>query len=220
MRKSHLHQAQDACHPPIAGHNNSADHPTVFEVVRPGMVPSQRLADPLAVGVATAALFAAYALVVQHRVDVHGVLLTLKTSLRGRGGRRSSYWLCDVCTYHIEHVQQWRKLISNQLNMDFQLAGLGGRDVKCGFSVWWLLFTPLWSCQKCVGEGRLHSEGLEGRRIREDGAQHKGWGCVCMGVCVCSAGQRGRRGGGGGGRMSWNYSYSFIPERKALDSHT
>jgi len=59
-----------------------ADHPAASVVVRPGMVPSQRLADPLAVGVAATALVAAHALVVQHGVDVHCALLALETSLR------------------------------------------------------------------------------------------------------------------------------------------
>lgn len=45
------------------------------------MVASERFTDPLAVGVAAAALGAANALVVQHGVDVHGALLTLQTSL-------------------------------------------------------------------------------------------------------------------------------------------
>lgn len=78
-----LDQTQDARHPPVAGHDNSADHPAASVVVRPRVVPSQRLADPLAVGVAAAALVAAHALVVQHGVDVHGALLALEASLRG-----------------------------------------------------------------------------------------------------------------------------------------
>lgn len=47
------------------------------------MVAPQRLADPLAVRVAAAALVAAHPLVVQHWVDVHGVLLALQASLSG-----------------------------------------------------------------------------------------------------------------------------------------
>lgn len=82
----HLHQAQNARHPPVAGHDNSAGHPAASVVVRPRVVPSQRLADPLAVGVAATALGAAHALVVQHGVDVHGALLALQASLRGDRG--------------------------------------------------------------------------------------------------------------------------------------
>lgn len=53
-------------------------------MVRPWVIPSQRLADPLAVGVAATALVAAHALVVQHGVDIHvALLLALETSLRG-----------------------------------------------------------------------------------------------------------------------------------------
>lgn len=77
-----LHKTQNACHPPVAGHDNSTDHPAASVVVRPRFIPSQRLADPLAMGIAATALRAAHTLVVQHGVDVHGVLLALETSLR------------------------------------------------------------------------------------------------------------------------------------------
>lgn len=79
------HQTQDACHPPVAGHDNSAGHPAAPVVVGPWVEALERLADPLTVGVAAAALSAAHALVVQPGVDVH-VLLALEASLRG--GRR------------------------------------------------------------------------------------------------------------------------------------
>lgn len=78
---SRLHQPHDASHPPVAGHDDPTGHPAASVVVRPGVVPPQRLADPLAVGVTTSALVAAHALVVQHGVDVHGGLLALQTSL-------------------------------------------------------------------------------------------------------------------------------------------
>lgn len=83
-----LHQTQNTCHPPVAGHDDPADDPAAPVVIRPGVIPPQRLADPLAVGVATAALVAAHALVVQHGVDVHGALLALQTSLRADGEDR------------------------------------------------------------------------------------------------------------------------------------
>lgn len=78
-----LHQAHYARHPPVAGHDDPAGHPAALVVVGPGVVAPQRLADPLAVGVAAAALVAADALVVQHGVDVHGALLALQALLRG-----------------------------------------------------------------------------------------------------------------------------------------
>lgn len=52
-------------------------------MVRVRVIPPQRLADPLAVGVAAATLIATHALVVQHGVDVHGALLALQSSLGG-----------------------------------------------------------------------------------------------------------------------------------------
>lgn len=61
------------------------------------MVPSEWLADPLAVGVAATALGAAHALVVQHGVDVHGLLLALETSLQSDVVReRERAQLCDT----------------------------------------------------------------------------------------------------------------------------
>lgn len=59
-------------------------------MVGPGVVAPKRLADPLAVGVAAAALGAAHALVVQHGVDVHGALLALQASLSGDTQSRES----------------------------------------------------------------------------------------------------------------------------------
>lgn len=84
-----LHQAQNASYPPVAGHDHPADHPAASVVVGPHVGPPQGFADPLAVGVAAAALGAAHALVVQHGVDVHAAPLALQASL-GRHGERAS----------------------------------------------------------------------------------------------------------------------------------
>lgn len=80
-----LHQAQNASHPPVAGHDDPADHPAASVVVGPHVGPPEWFADPLAVGVAAAALGAAHALVVQHGVDVHAAPLALQASLRRDG---------------------------------------------------------------------------------------------------------------------------------------
>lgn len=84
-----LHQAQDARHPPVAGHDDPAGHPAAAIVVGPGVIAPQRLADPLAVGVAAAALVTADTLVVQHGVDVHGALLALQAPLSGEREREA-----------------------------------------------------------------------------------------------------------------------------------
>lgn len=100
-----LHQAHDAGHPPVAGHDDSTCHPAAAVVVRVRVVPPQRLADPLAVGVAAAALVTADALVVQHRVDVHGALLALQAALRGEGedsGQRAHSVCVALC--HVLYV--------------------------------------------------------------------------------------------------------------------
>lgn len=54
-------------------------------MVGPHVGPPQWFADPLAVGVAAAALGAAHSLVVQHGVDVHVAPLFLQASLRRDG---------------------------------------------------------------------------------------------------------------------------------------
>lgn len=77
------YQAQNACHPPLAGHDNPAGHPAASVMVWVRVIPPQRLADPLAVGVAAATVVATHALVVQHGVNVHGALLALQSSLGG-----------------------------------------------------------------------------------------------------------------------------------------
>lgn len=58
------------------------------------MVAPERLADPVAVGVAASALVAAHAQVVQHGVDVHGPLLALQSSLRRKEGDGGSQTEC------------------------------------------------------------------------------------------------------------------------------
>lgn len=101
-----LHQAQDARHPPVAGHDDPAGHPAAAVVVGPGVVAPQRLADPLAVGVAAAALGAAHALVVQHGVDVHAALLALQASLSGHTHthkQRESAEVTPLSTVEITH---------------------------------------------------------------------------------------------------------------------
>lgn len=80
-----LDQAQNASYPPVAGHDDPADHPAAPVVVGPHVGP-QWFADPLAVGVAAAALGTAHALVVQHGVHVHAAPLPLQASL-GRDER-------------------------------------------------------------------------------------------------------------------------------------
>lgn len=134
-------------------------------MVRPGVVPSQRLADPLAVGVAAAALVAAHALVVQHGVDLHGALLALESSLRGdESGQRlrvntsfAQILLCDSVRLKRRSV-----LVSNQLKMDFRQAGWGGGDVvRCGFllsnifffNVVLAVYPCLWLSGVCNGLG-------------------------------------------------------------------
>lgn len=79
-----LHQAQDASDPPVAGHDDPADHPAASVVVGPHVGPPQWFADPLAVRVAAAALGAAHALVVQHVHGAHvGLHLALQAPLLG-----------------------------------------------------------------------------------------------------------------------------------------
>jgi len=69
-----LHPAQHACDPPVAGHDDTADHPAALVAVWVGVVAQQRLADPPAVAVGTAALCAAVAPLVPQRVELQPVL--------------------------------------------------------------------------------------------------------------------------------------------------
>lgn len=96
-RGAGLHQAQNASYPPVAGHDDPADHPAAPVVVGPHVGPPQWFADPLAVGVAAAALGAAHSLVVQHGVDVHVAPLALQASLR-RGGERALVRVLSIAT--------------------------------------------------------------------------------------------------------------------------
>lgn len=77
-----LHQAQNASYPPVAGHDDPADHPAASVVVGPHVGPPQWFADPLAVCVLAAALGTAHALVVQY---VHAAHLALQAPLRRDG---------------------------------------------------------------------------------------------------------------------------------------
>lgn len=74
-----LHQAQNARYPPVAGHDDPADHPAASVVVGPHVGPPQWFADPLAVRVLAAALGTAHALVVQH---VHAARLAARLALQ------------------------------------------------------------------------------------------------------------------------------------------
>lgn len=109
--------------------------------------------------------------------------------------------ICDTV-----HLQWQRKLVPNQLKMDFRQAGRGGGDVvSCGFllsniflfnSSYCLLFTPfLWLSEVCWRFGGCFV--LRGGKARDYG---KG---PCMGGrdvfvwgSVCSAGQRACSRGG------------------------
>lgn len=86
-----LHQAQDASDPPVAGHDDPADHPAASVVVGPHVGPPQWFADPLAVRVAATALGAAHALVVQQVHGAHvGVHLALQAPLLLGGGAETA----------------------------------------------------------------------------------------------------------------------------------
>ncbi len=149
--RGHLHQTQNACHPPVAGHDNSASHPAALVVVRPRVVPSQRLADPLAVGVAATALGAAHALVVQHGVDVHGALLALETSLRGDRedshkrehsvASHSALWCCGSSAAENARF----KPIKNGFP-----TGRMGRRRCCQMWVFVVKYFPLQCCACCL----------------------------------------------------------------------
>lgn len=76
-----LNEAQDASHPPVAGHDDPAHGSAASVVVGPGVVPPERLAHSHTVSVAAAALSAADPVVVQHWVNVHFARLTLQASL-------------------------------------------------------------------------------------------------------------------------------------------
>lgn len=68
-----LHTAQHACDPPVAGHDDTADHPAALVAVRVGVVAQQWLADPPAVAVGAAALCTAVAPLIPQRVELQPV---------------------------------------------------------------------------------------------------------------------------------------------------
>lgn len=182
------HQTQDACHPPVAGHDNSAGHPAAPVVVGPWVEALERLADPLTVGVAAAALSAAHALVVQPGVDVH-VLLALEASLRG--GRREESGQSEA--FFGRAAKACFKPIKN--GFPTGCDGGGGDVVRCGFllsNIFFfqkrrLLFTPFCGCQEWVWWGL--GGGLE---KKESGACNEGVRMhVCMHgtLCVLSRGK-------------------------------
>lgn len=160
-----LNQTQNACHPPVARHDDPAGHPAASVVVRPRVVPSQRFADPLAVGVAATALVAAHTLVVQHGVDLHGALFTLETSLRGDrvdSGSEINTLLVQILLCDSVRLERRSVLVSSQLKMDFRQAGWGGGDVvRCGFLLSNIFFCNgvlavypcLWLSGVCSGLG-------------------------------------------------------------------
>lgn len=103
---------------------------------------------------------------------------------------------------HGDYVQQKERLISNQINMDFQQAGLQKKDCQ----IW------VYGVVLAINPPPLKLSGVGGstlRRIRESGSQHKE-----ASMCVHS-----RVHSRAWGRV-WNYSYRLVPQRKALDSHT
>lgn len=71
------HNAHDTSNPPAAGHDDAAGGAAALVVVRPGVVAHEGLADPLALGVASPALDAAHAQVIQHGVKGHAFTFQL-----------------------------------------------------------------------------------------------------------------------------------------------
>lgn len=69
-----LHPAQHARDPPVAGHDDPADHPAALVAVGVGVVAQEGLAHPLAVAVGAAALGAAVASLVPQGVELQPVL--------------------------------------------------------------------------------------------------------------------------------------------------
>lgn len=65
------HHAHDASNPPAAGHDDAAGAAAALEVVGPGVVAHEGLADALALRVTAPALDAAHAQVIQHGVKSH-----------------------------------------------------------------------------------------------------------------------------------------------------
>lgn len=109
---SMLHNSEDACNPPAAGHDNSACRTAPLVVIWKWVVATKRLTDSLTVGVASSAFDAADALVVQHWVKSHATLsfqmvwvlwIEVRLSLRG--------WLC--------YIDFWGTSVSLAPGVDF-----------------------------------------------------------------------------------------------------
>lgn len=96
-------------------------------MVGPWVVPAQRLADPLAVGVAATALGAAHPLVVQRRVDVHVALLALQASLGGDTedsvhSLASYVFVCDAVRFKVAQSARFKPIKNG-----FPTGGMGRR---------------------------------------------------------------------------------------------
>lgn len=198
------------------------------------MVASQRLADPLAVGVAAAALGAAHALVVQHGVDVHVALLALEASLKGDSGRSAcapclrGFLSRDGASLRRCAGGSFFKPIKNGfLRRDDEEEEAG--DVWCGFLLSNIFFLyvllavhpPLWLSDACCRGWRGCLECEERGISRKWGPSIGGEVGGCMYGSLCIYAQQGKRATGEEeGGVLWNYSYCLNAERKALDSRT